>query len=43
MENTPVVISRPGFYHLMEYKRRADADRQTVLAELAAYDQELGI
>ncbi|MBZ5522371.1 MAG: helix-turn-helix domain-containing protein [Acidobacteriia bacterium] len=34
---------RVRFEALMEYKRRADADRRAVLAELAAYDQELGI
>ena len=28
---------------LLAYKRRADADRRAALAELAAYDQELGI
>jgi excisionase family DNA binding protein len=28
---------------LMEYKRQADAARRAALAELAAYDQELGI
>lgn len=28
---------------LLEFKRRADADRRAALAELAAYDQELGI
>ena len=28
---------------LMAYKRRADADRRAALAELAAYDHELGI
>jgi excisionase family DNA binding protein len=28
---------------LLDYKRRADADRRAALAELAAYDQELGI
>jgi hypothetical protein len=27
----------------MSYKRRADADRRAALAELVAYDQELGI
>ena len=34
---------RVRFEALMAYKRRADADRRAVLAELAAYDQELGI
>ncbi|HWZ43517.1 MAG TPA: helix-turn-helix domain-containing protein [Candidatus Saccharimonadales bacterium] len=34
---------RVRFEALIEYKRRADADRRAVLAELAAYDQELGI
>jgi len=34
---------RVRFESLMAYKRRADADRRAVLAELAAYDQELGI
>jgi excisionase family DNA binding protein len=28
---------------LLAYKRRVDADRRTVLADLAAYDRELGI
>jgi len=28
---------------LLKYKRQADADRRAALAELAAYDQELGI
>ena len=31
------------FEALIDYKRRADAARRKVLAELAAYDQELGI
>jgi excisionase family DNA binding protein len=34
---------RIRFEALMAYKRRADADRLAALAELAAYDQELGI
>lgn len=34
---------RVRFEGVMEYKRRADADRRAALAELAAYDQELGI
>ena len=34
---------RVRFEALMAYKRRADADRLAALAELAAYDQELGI
>jgi excisionase family DNA binding protein len=34
---------RVRFEALMAYKRRADADRRAALAELAAYDQELGI
>src|SRR5260370_4077808 len=34
---------RRRFDGLMAYKRRADADRRAALAELAAYDQELGI
>lgn len=34
---------RVRFEALMQYKRRADAERRAVLAELAAYDQELGI
>jgi excisionase family DNA binding protein len=34
---------RVRFDALMAYKRRADADRRAALAELAAYDQELGI
>ena len=34
---------RVRFEALMTYKRRADAERRAVLAELAAYDQELGL
>ena len=34
---------RIRFEALMAYKRRADADRRAALAELAAYDQELGL
>jgi excisionase family DNA binding protein len=34
---------RVRFDALMKYKRQADAARRAVLAELAAYDQELGI
>lgn len=34
---------RVRFEGLMKYKRRADAARRAALAELAAYDQELGI
>jgi excisionase family DNA binding protein len=34
---------RVGFKSLMKYKRHADAARRAALAELAAYDQELGI
>jgi excisionase family DNA binding protein len=34
---------RVRFDALMRYKRQADAARRAVLAELAAYDQELGI
>ena len=34
---------RVRFEALMAHKRRADAERCTVLAELAAYDQELGL
>lgn len=34
---------RVRFEALMAYKRRVDADRRAVLAELAAYDQELGL
>ena len=34
---------RVRFEGLMAYKRRADAERRAVLAELAAYDQELGL
>jgi excisionase family DNA binding protein len=34
---------RIRFEALMAYKRRADADRRAALAELAAYDEELGI
>ena len=34
---------RVRFDALMKYKRQADAARRAVLAELAAYDQEIGI
>jgi excisionase family DNA binding protein len=34
---------RIRFEALMAYKRRVDADRRAALAELAAYDQEIGI
>jgi excisionase family DNA binding protein len=34
---------RVGFKGLMKYKRHADTARRAALAELAAYDQELGI
>ena len=34
---------RVRFEALMKFKREADADRKAALAELAAYDQELGI
>src|SRR5438128_6129564 len=34
---------RIRFEALMSYKRRADADRRAALAELTAYDQELGL
>ena len=34
---------RVRFEGLMKYKRAAEAERRKVLAELAAYDQELGI
>lgn len=34
---------RVRFEGLMAYKRRADADRRAALAELAAYDQEIGL
>lgn len=34
---------RIRFEGLMAHKRRADADRRAVLAELAAYDQEIGL
>src|SRR5207302_10575060 len=34
---------RIRFEKLMAYKRRADAERKAALAELAAYDQELGL
>ncbi|MBI3681339.1 MAG: helix-turn-helix domain-containing protein [Acidobacteria bacterium] len=34
---------RVRFEGLMNYKRHADAARRAALAELAAYDQELGI
>jgi excisionase family DNA binding protein len=34
---------RVRFESLMDYKRKADAERRAALAELAAYDQEIGI
>ena len=34
---------RVRFEGLIAYKRRADAERIAVLAELAAYDQEIGL
>jgi excisionase family DNA binding protein len=34
---------RVRFESLMNYKRKADAARRAALAELAAYDQEIGI
>ncbi len=34
---------RVRFEALMAHKRRADAERRAVLAELAAYDRELGL
>jgi excisionase family DNA binding protein len=34
---------RVKFESLMAYKRKADAERRAALAELAAYDQEIGI
>lgn len=34
---------RVRFESLMDYKRNADAERRAALAELAAYDQEIGI
>ena len=34
---------RVRFEALMQYKRRADAERRAALDELAVYDQELGI
>ena len=34
---------RVGFEGLMKYKRQQESARRRVLAELAAYDQELGI
>jgi excisionase family DNA binding protein len=34
---------RVRFESLMSYKRRTDGERRTALAELAAYDQEIGI
>ena len=34
---------RIRFEALMSYKRAADAERRAALAELAAYDQEIGI
>lgn len=34
---------RVRFEALMKFKRQADADRKAALAELATYDQELGI
>jgi excisionase family DNA binding protein len=34
---------RIRFESLMKFKRQADLDRKAALAELAAYDQEIGI
>jgi excisionase family DNA binding protein len=34
---------RVRFDALMTYKRQADAERRAALADLAAYDQEIGI
>lgn len=34
---------RVKFESLMAYKRKSDAERRAALAELAAYDQEIGI
>lgn len=34
---------RARFEALISYKRQLEADRRAALAELAAYDQELGI
>ena len=34
---------RVKFESLMAYKRKADMERRAALAELAAYDQEIGI
>ena len=34
---------RVRFEAIMAYKRRADSDRRAALAELAAYDQEIGL
>lgn len=34
---------RVRFESLMAYQRKADAERRAALAELAAYDQEIGI
>lgn len=34
---------RVKFESMMAYKRRADTERRAALAELAAYDQEIGI
>jgi excisionase family DNA binding protein len=34
---------RVRFEAVMSYKRRADAERRAALAELAAYDQEIGL
>jgi excisionase family DNA binding protein len=34
---------RVRFEALISYKRQLDTDRRAALAELAAYDQELGI
>jgi excisionase family DNA binding protein len=34
---------RVRFEALMKFKRQADADRKSALADLVAYDQELGI
>jgi excisionase family DNA binding protein len=34
---------RVRFESLLAYKRKADSDRRAALAELAAYDRELGL
>ena len=43
LDEGKIEYRRVRFEALMAYKRRADAERRAVLAELAAYDQELGL